>query len=184
MILVDSSVWIDYFRGSITSQTEKLDQLLGNEPLAIGDLILTELLQGFSSERAFHAALEMLTALPSPDYGAIQQPAGPDIRHTSFREVPLPGANGDTQSRNFDPNRVIAPVLVSCRGRISEDVLVTPIRINSVEYFFRTAFRPFERLTSRVPGEPLKIEFPTVGPTHILVWHRGSPGDTTASPSN
>ena len=42
MILVDSSVWIDYFRGTITPQTDKLDNLLGTEPLAIGDLILTE----------------------------------------------------------------------------------------------------------------------------------------------
>jgi len=42
LILVDSSVWIDYFKGTITPQTEKLDSLLGREPLAIGDLILTE----------------------------------------------------------------------------------------------------------------------------------------------
>ena len=42
MILVDSSVWIDYLQGRITAQTEKLDMLLGQEPLAIGDLILTE----------------------------------------------------------------------------------------------------------------------------------------------
>ena len=63
MILVDSSVWIDYFRGSITLQTEKLDELLGNEPLAIGDLILTEVLQGFVDERSFNEAKKMLTAL-------------------------------------------------------------------------------------------------------------------------
>ena len=48
MILVDSSVWIDYFKGTITPQTEMLDRLLGREPLAIGDLILTEVLQGFA----------------------------------------------------------------------------------------------------------------------------------------
>lgn len=48
MILVDSSVWIDYFRGTITPQTDKLDGLLGRELLAIGDLILTEVLQGFA----------------------------------------------------------------------------------------------------------------------------------------
>lgn len=40
MILVDSSVWIDYFRGRATPQTDHLDALLGSEPLAIGDLIL------------------------------------------------------------------------------------------------------------------------------------------------
>ena len=46
MILVDSSVWIDYFRGAITAQTDKLDKLLGTELLAVGDLILAEVLQG------------------------------------------------------------------------------------------------------------------------------------------
>ena len=49
MILVDSSVWVDYFRGEIAAQTDKLDRLLGHEPLAIGDLILAEVLQGFDS---------------------------------------------------------------------------------------------------------------------------------------
>lgn len=63
MILVDSSVWIDYFRGTVTAQTEKLDQLLGQEPVAIGDLILMEVLQGFSSERDFREARRKLTSL-------------------------------------------------------------------------------------------------------------------------
>ena len=49
MILVDSSVWIDYFRGVATPQADKLDSLLGAEPIATGDLILTEVLQGFAS---------------------------------------------------------------------------------------------------------------------------------------
>lgn len=63
MILVDSSVWIDYFRGAATPQTERLDSLLGNEPLAIGDLILTEVLQGFASDRDFNQAKKLLTSL-------------------------------------------------------------------------------------------------------------------------
>lgn len=42
MILVDSSVWIDCFRGTATPQAERLDALLGSELLIIGDLILTE----------------------------------------------------------------------------------------------------------------------------------------------
>ena len=63
MILVDSSVWIDYFRGTVTPQTERLDGLLGEQPLAIGDLILTEVLQGFDNERDFSDARRMLTAL-------------------------------------------------------------------------------------------------------------------------
>jgi len=69
LILVDSSVWIDYFKGAITPQTQKLDGLLGREPLAIGDLILTEVLQGFANERDFNAAREMLTALKVVELG-------------------------------------------------------------------------------------------------------------------
>ena len=56
MILVDSSVWIDYFRGHSNPQTELLDSLLGKEPVAVGDLIVTEVLQGFTGEREFNQA--------------------------------------------------------------------------------------------------------------------------------
>ena len=38
MLLVDSSVWVDYFNGRITEETDRLDALLGTEPVAIGDL--------------------------------------------------------------------------------------------------------------------------------------------------
>ena len=69
MILVDSSVWIDYFKGTITAQTGKLDTLLGNEPLAIGDLILVEVLQGFADDRDFTEATRMLTSLTVVELG-------------------------------------------------------------------------------------------------------------------
>ena len=63
MILVDSSVWIDYFRGTPTPEAEKLDSLLGTEPIATGDLILAEVLQGFVSDRDFNQAKKLLTSL-------------------------------------------------------------------------------------------------------------------------
>jgi predicted nucleic acid-binding protein len=63
VILVDSSVWIDYFRGHAGAHTDKLDALLGTEPLAIGDLILAEVLQGFGTEREFNQAKKLLTSL-------------------------------------------------------------------------------------------------------------------------
>ena len=69
MILSDSSVWIDYFKGSFTPQTEKLDRILGSELLAIGDLILTEVLRGFADERSFNKVRKMLTALTVVDLG-------------------------------------------------------------------------------------------------------------------
>ena len=63
MILVDSSVWVDYFNGQDTPQTAKLDALLGIEPLAIGDLILTEVLQGFRVDADFARAKALLLSL-------------------------------------------------------------------------------------------------------------------------
>jgi hypothetical protein len=69
LILVDSSVWIDYFKGTVTAQTGKLDSLLGHEPLAIGDLILTEVLQGFADKADFNQARKMLTSLVIVELG-------------------------------------------------------------------------------------------------------------------
>jgi predicted nucleic acid-binding protein len=62
MILVDSSVWIDYFNGRLTDETDLLHHLLGHEPIVIGDLILTEVLQGFRAEKDFRQALRILQA--------------------------------------------------------------------------------------------------------------------------
>ena len=62
MIVADSSVWIGYLRGAQTWQTERLDQTLGREPLLMGDLILTEVLQGFVDEREFERARRMFEA--------------------------------------------------------------------------------------------------------------------------
>jgi len=63
MIVVDSSVWIDYFTGKKTLQTEKLDSLLGEELVAIGDLILVEILQGFRADKDFRQAKKLLLSL-------------------------------------------------------------------------------------------------------------------------
>ncbi len=63
MILVDSSVWIDYFNGIATWQTDSLDNYLSNVPVVIGDLILTEVLQGFRSNKDFETAKNFLGAL-------------------------------------------------------------------------------------------------------------------------
>jgi predicted nucleic acid-binding protein len=64
MILVDSSVWIDYFQGKSKRETRVLDNLLGNEPIAIGDLILTEVLQGFRADKDFRTARRLLSGFP------------------------------------------------------------------------------------------------------------------------
>lgn len=72
MILVDSSVWIDYLRGTASPQAEKLDALLGTVPLAIGDLILAEVLQGCATDREFNAVKRTLSTLHTVNLGGLE----------------------------------------------------------------------------------------------------------------
>jgi len=69
IILVDSSVWIDYFRGQTTQETEMLDGLLGSDVLTTGDLILAEVLQGFGNDREFEQAKALLMTLELENLG-------------------------------------------------------------------------------------------------------------------
>lgn len=63
-ILVDSSVWIDFFNGTYTPEVALLDRLLGKAPLVVGDLIVAELLQGFREDRDHDEAREALLRFP------------------------------------------------------------------------------------------------------------------------
>jgi len=67
MILVDSSVWIDFFNGIENAETDKLNEILGLEEVVIGDLILAEVLQGFRSDTDYKAAKNVLTSLTVHD---------------------------------------------------------------------------------------------------------------------
>ncbi len=96
MILVDSSVWIDFFRGTTTAQTERLDALLGTEFLAVGDLILAEVLQGFSSERDFNQARKLLMSLDMVEIG------GPLVAVQAARNFRTLRALGVTVRKTID----------------------------------------------------------------------------------
>ncbi len=63
MILVDTSVWIDYFNGIENKQTDSLDHILSEQTVLIGDIILAELLQGFDSDKEFRLAKQALDPL-------------------------------------------------------------------------------------------------------------------------
>lgn len=63
MVLADTSVWVDFFNGKITGQTEKLDYYLSSTVLVVGDLILAEVLQGFRSDKDYRIAKSLLTEL-------------------------------------------------------------------------------------------------------------------------
>lgn len=63
MILVDTSVWIDYFNGINNWQTDHLDNSLTNDTVLIGDIILAEILQGFDDQSDFNKARIALDSL-------------------------------------------------------------------------------------------------------------------------
>lgn len=69
MILVDTSVWIDYFNGNPTWQADLLEHYLTDTPIVMGDLILTEILQGFKSDKDYKAAKFFLNVLPFRQMG-------------------------------------------------------------------------------------------------------------------
>ncbi|MFZ0247293.1 type II toxin-antitoxin system VapC family toxin [Candidatus Binatus sp.] len=62
MIVVDSSVWIDYFNGRPTAEADALGRL-PTPQLVVGDLIMTEVLQGFASEADFRGVERIFAAL-------------------------------------------------------------------------------------------------------------------------
>lgn len=64
MVLVDSGVWIDYFRGVHSAVTDRLHTLLSASQTIVGDLMVVEVLQGFATNREFDSALRLLSIPP------------------------------------------------------------------------------------------------------------------------
>lgn len=68
MIVVDTSVWIDYVRGIDTPQTDLLDYELLHDRVATGDLIIVEFLQGFREEKDIKIAKQIMDRLEYYDF--------------------------------------------------------------------------------------------------------------------
>ena len=96
MILVDSSVWIDFFRGRDTPQTERLHSLLLTDKIAIGDLIMAEVLQGFVSDHDFRSAQRMLGHLDLVVIG------GADVMIEAAKNFRVLRAHGVTVRKTID----------------------------------------------------------------------------------
>jgi predicted nucleic acid-binding protein len=67
MVLVDSSVWVEYFNGIASRETDLLDELLGRELLLTGDIILAEVLRGFDAQADYQRARRLMNALAYED---------------------------------------------------------------------------------------------------------------------
>lgn len=67
MLFVDSTVWVDYFNGQITPQSDYLHNALANQPILVGDLILAEVLQGFRKDSDFEKVRHILIKFPQAE---------------------------------------------------------------------------------------------------------------------
>ena len=122
MILVDSSVWIDYFNGQLNWQTDKLDQILGNELIITGDIIMLEVLQGFTSNKDFQAAKKVFERLP--------------CYSLSSRELAIKGADNYRLLRNKG---------ITIRKTIDTIIATYCIHYHHTLLHFDKDFEPFER---------------------------------------
>jgi len=84
MIVVDSSVWIDYFNGRPTSEADALSRLPPTQ-LVIGDLIMTEVLQGFASEADFRGVERVFAALEFRSMGGHEIAIAAARNHRALR---------------------------------------------------------------------------------------------------
>ena len=96
MIVADTSVWIDFFNGLDTPQTDRLDSSIRRGPVLIGDLILTEVLQGFRSDTDFSKARQLLAPFP------IITIAGPAVALQSARNFRRLRSLGLTVRKTID----------------------------------------------------------------------------------
>ena len=97
MIMVDSSVWIDYFRGVTSPETDRLDSIPGQELLLTGDLIVAEVLQGFQLEAEFNKAKHLMTGNLT-----VVSLVGPENAVQAARNYRILRANGVTLRKTID----------------------------------------------------------------------------------
>ncbi len=96
LVIVDTTVWIDYLRNTSTPQTEWLDRELPYRPFGLIDLTLCEVLQGISNPSVFEQVKRKLLAFHIIESG------GEDIAIASSSQIPgaaLKGHHGPQDDR-------------------------------------------------------------------------------------
>lgn len=71
MVIIDTTVWVDYFRGIQTPEADWLNLELDRQPLGLGDLILCEVLQGIRDENRAEAVRRQLLNLEVVEMGGV-----------------------------------------------------------------------------------------------------------------
>jgi hypothetical protein len=96
VLVVDSTVWVDYFNGVVNPQTDYLDRVLGTTPVLVGDLILAEVLQGFREDVDFEKARRALSR-----YIQVEM-VNPDVALQSARNYRQLRRKGITPRKTID----------------------------------------------------------------------------------
>jgi hypothetical protein len=96
MLMVDSTVWVDYFNGVENPQTDLLNRILDSVPILVGDLILAEVLQGFRHDKDFETARRLLTKFTQA------QMVSPELAVQSARNYRLLRKKGITVRKTID----------------------------------------------------------------------------------
>jgi len=96
MLIVDSTVWVDYFNGVRNAQTDYLNQIVDKNPILIGDLILAEVLQGFRDDADFETARRIFAKFIQIEM------VTPDLAVQSARNYRLLRRKGITVRKTID----------------------------------------------------------------------------------
>jgi predicted nucleic acid-binding protein len=96
VIVVDSTVWIDFFRGRPTRETDILRASIGRGAVLVGDLVLAEVLQGFPNEHQAESGRRTLELF------AVEPMVGRDIAVAAARNYRLLRSRGITVRRTID----------------------------------------------------------------------------------
>ena len=72
MVIVDTTVWVDYLNGQNNAETDWLDREIGREEIALTDLILGEVLQGIRNEKDFEEFGKQLMAFEIFPAGGVE----------------------------------------------------------------------------------------------------------------
>jgi|SRR6185295_10049995 len=100
-ILVDSSVWIEYFTGAATPGAGYLDTLLGKSALLVADVVIAEVLKGFPDELHRNQAQEALLKFWLIETGGFDLALKSALNYQTLRARDIPVRTGDCYLATF-----------------------------------------------------------------------------------
>ncbi len=107
-ILVDSSVWIEYFTGAATPQADYLDTLLGKHALVVADVSLGEMLCGLPDELHRKQAQEALLKFWLVETGGFDLAVKSAVNYQTLRSRGIPVRTAECRLATFCINERFA----------------------------------------------------------------------------